>query len=282
MHNETQPLAKSHGWLAQLHLDYAYRDNRSYLAHKRHAGPLTMQKTLYPEGTALCHGIILHPPGGVAGGDNLALNVNLQAQTQVLLTTPGAGKWYHAHETPASQNIMFTLAEHAQLEWFPQENILFNGSQATMQTQVNLQRNARFATWDIFCLGRQASQEQWQQGHYRQHLQIRREGRLLWSDRSYLTPQHTVLSSKAGMCDYTVHASLLVAAGAVPVSMLEACRQVTATQGLAGVSALPELLTARYIGQSAETARHYFEQLWQVLRPWYAQRAVQRPRIWNT
>jgi urease accessory protein len=79
-------------WEARLDLDFSFSKGRSYLAKKCHVGPLVLQKTLHPEGETVCHGVVIHPPGGVAGGDELTLNVRLAANAKALLTTPGAGK----------------------------------------------------------------------------------------------------------------------------------------------------------------------------------------------
>jgi urease accessory protein len=90
-----------------------------------------------------------------------------------------------------------------------------------------------------------------------------------------------------GLNGNAVSASFVVAACAVPAEVLQACRAVQAElaldkQAKYGITALPEILSVRYVGQSAQSARHYFEQLWHILRPWYAGREVTRPRIWNT
>lgn len=270
-------------WQASLALEFAGRNARTTLLARRHQGPLVVQKMLYPEGDAVCHGIIVHPPGGVAGGDQLSISAQLDAGAHVLLTTPGAGKWYKANRLQATQALTFTLGQGTCLEWLPQENILFDGSQVGFSGQVNLAADAVFCGWEILCLGRQARGEIWQQGHVQQALEIRREGRLLWNERMALQPHSRVMQSMAGLRGMPVSGSLVLAAGAMPVDVLEACRAVTAeSEAHIGVSALPDIFTARYIGRSSEAAKQYFERLWQVLRPWYAGRAASRPRIWNT
>lgn len=280
-----KPLVKR--WQARLNLDFKSIKGRSYLARKLHVGPLVLQKTLYPEGDAVCHGIVIHPPGGVAGGDQLALNAYLDKDTHALLTTPGAGKWYKANGSFATQQLAFDVGESACLEWLPQENILFDGSKVALTAQVNLAKEARFAAWEILCFGRQAQQERWISGGMKQKLHIFREKKLIWHECAAIKPSDLAIKSIIGTQGRVVSASFVVAAGAIPENVLEACRAVKPKQKLDanaryGVTALPEIFSARYVGQSTQCAKAYFELLWQCLRPWYANREVLRPRIWNT
>lgn len=274
-------------WQATLNLVFAKQNKRSYLAKNLHLGPLVLQKSLHPEGEEVCHGVIIHPPGGVAGGDALSLYVDVSEAAHALLTTPGAGKWYKANGGKASQDLHFNVQENACLEWMPQENILFDGAQVDFSADVNLANRAQYAAWEILCFGRQAQQERWQSGGLKQALTIRREGRLIWNERSCLSPDHRLLSSLVGLHGHVVSASFVVAAGALPTAVLEASRALQPKHALDihakyAVTALPEIFSARYVGHSAQAARAYFEELWMILRPWYAKREVVRPRIWNT
>ena len=279
--------AKSVHWLANLTLDFSEKDGRSYLAKRQHNGPLVIQKTLYPEGDAICHGIIIHPPGGVAGGDELILNVNLQANSNALLTTPGAGKWYKANGTAASQHLQFDLEEKSSLEWLPQENILFDGSIISFSADINLGIDAKYAGWEILCFGRRAKGEAWLTGKLKQKLVIKRAGKTIWQESAHLQANDRFFQSSIGLGGNVVSASFVIAAGALPADLFAQCQQLEIdnafdSKAKFGVSALPEVFSARYIGMSAQSARHYFEGLWQILRPWYASRSAARPRIWNT
>ena len=279
--------AKFVHWLANLTLDFSEKDGRSYLAKRQHNGPLVIQKTLYPEGEAICHGIIIHPPGGVAGGDELILNVNLQNNACALLTTPGAGKWYKANGAAASQHLQFEMAEKSSLEWLPQENILFDGSIISFSADINLGIDAKYAGWEILCFGRRAKGEAWLTGKLKQKLVIKRAGKTIWQESAHLQANDRFFQSSIGLGGNVVSSSFVIAAGAVPAELFAQCQQFeidNAPDSTAkfGVSALPEVFSARYIGMSAQSARHYFEGLWQILRPWYANRPAARPRIWNT
>lgn len=270
-------------WEAELHLGFARRDGRSILKHRHHRGPLVIQKVLYPENDSVCHAIILHPPGGLAGGDKLQISITAEAEAHALLTTPGAGKWYKANGASASQHLNINVADGAIVEWLPQESIVYDAAEAEWRSRVDLAATAHYAGWEIVCLGRMARGEKFCQGQLKQHLEIYRSGRLIWGEHVNLRGNDRLLTSAAGLRSYPVYATFVVAAGAIPAELLQQCRDVAAPENGSGcVTALPELFVGRYIGNSTQSARLYFEALWQQLRPWYAQTPAQRPRIWNT
>lgn len=273
----------SASWRAQLDLRFATQQQRTVLVERMHSGPLVVQKPLYPEGERICHAVIVHPPGGIAGGDELHLHANLDAGAHALLTTPGAGKWYKANGHDAAQHLQFKLSAGAVLEWLPQETILFNAACVRMSARVDLAPDAKFAGWEILCFGRRAAGEKFAQGHLRQRIQIWRGDELLWNEAANLEAGSRAMLSPVGLNGHAISAVFLVAAGAVPAEILEACREIAPRENnLYGVTALPQIFAARFVGDYVEHAREYFEKLWQVLRPWYANVDMQRPRIWST
>ena len=60
-------------WQACLQLDYRVERARTVARHQ-HEGPLRVLQSLYPEGDAVCHNLLVHPPGGLVGGDTLELD----------------------------------------------------------------------------------------------------------------------------------------------------------------------------------------------------------------
>ena len=270
-------------WKARLALRFGRRSERTVLVARSHFGPLVVQKTLYPEGPSVCHAIVLHPPGGVAGGDDLYLQVALEDGAHVLLTTPGAGKWYKANGRRAAQTLQFAVDDASLLEWLPQENIVFDAADVHWRTCVDLGAEGRYAGWDIFCLGRQAAGECFVTGCLNSKVRLLREGRALWHESAVVRAGDALIASPLGMQGCSVSAGFVVAAGTVPPEVLNLCRDVRpADEAGYGVTALPELFVARYLGNSAQSARRYCEALWNVLRPWYAGMPAERPRIWNT
>jgi len=154
---DAQPAAA--GWQAHLELGYAAREERTILAHRRHNGPLLVQKPFYPEGARVCHSTLVHPPGGIAGGDRLQIDVAADAGAHAVITTPGATKWYRSNGDVAEHRSDLRLASEARLEWLPQASIVFDAAQAKQTHRVSLQRNARYIGWDIVCYGRIARGE---------------------------------------------------------------------------------------------------------------------------
>ena len=270
-------------WQASLRLGFSRRGDGTVLSRREHSGPLRVQKALYPEGPGTCHAIVLHPPAGIAGGDELDIRAGLDGGARALMTTPGAGKWYGSAGPWAAQRLAFDVADGACLEWLPQETIVFDGARAAMETQVNLGGDARYLGWEVLCLGRRASGERFDRGELRLETRIARDGTPLFLERGRLAGQDPLLASPAGFAGCSV-CGTLAATGEVPAELLSACRSVVPAETGAkwGVTAPPGLLLARFLGHSSEAAWRWFADLWHLLRPALVGLPAVPPRIWNT
>ncbi|MEW6688630.1 MAG: urease accessory protein UreD [Pseudomonadota bacterium] len=273
-----EPLIGS--WKAFLSLDFAFRENRSVLERKEHDGPLVVQKPLYPEGPEVCHAIVVHPPGGIAGGDELILQARIREKASALLTTPGAAKWYRSAGPLARQRLRFEV--RGTLEWLPQEAIVFDGALAEMQCDVELAAGARFLGWDIVCLGRGGSGERFARGALRFATRVRCEGRPLWIERGRIEGGAGLMTSAAGLAGKSVFGTLFACAPDLSGEAVSEARKIEPEAGDGAVTRLPGILLARYLGDSSEAARRYFSGLWRILRPALAGREANEPRIWRT
>jgi urease accessory protein len=270
------------GWDARLELGFERRGGRTVLARRVHDGPLVVQKALHPEGDAVCHAIVVHPPAGIAGGDQLRLDVSAAEGAHALLTTPGAGKWYRTAGAAASQFVTIDAAEGATVEWLPQETILYDRSVAQIGWHARLAPTARLVAWDILCLGRTGSGERYAKGTARITTRIERGGRALWVERGRLGNGSGAMDATAGLAGRTVFGTLVATGGTVSDELLAACRAVGPGEGEGAVTRLPRLFVARYRGDESESARNYFAALWRLLRPAIAGREAVMPRIWRT
>lgn len=270
------------GWDAHLALQFERDATRTVLAARRHVGPLRVQKPLYPEGEGVCQVIIVHPPGGIVAGDSLAIDIDAGACAHVQLTTPGAAKWYRSTGRVARSGMTVRAQSGALVEWLPQETLLFDGARAAIGLTVELAGDARFVGWDVTCLGRIASGERFASGRLRQRFELVRDGSLLWCERSSLEGGARALQSGAMLNDAPVFGTMIAAFGPVRDDLLAACRAIDCASGEGAVTRLPQVLVARYRGDSASAARAYFARLWCALRPAVAGLEAVPPRIWNT
>lgn len=270
------------GWQASLELSFQYRDPRTVLIRNQHKGPLQVQKALYPEGPGTCHVAMLHPPGGIAAGDNLRVQAALEGRSRALLTTPGATKWYRCDADRACQQLHFSLAGEAVLEWLPRENILFDGSNISMTLEVVLSANSKYFGWEVLSFGRRASGERWRRGSLEMHTSIRRADRVLWSERAYIDAGSGFAQSSVGLSGFSVCGTFVIAGYEVESTLLTTCRQVQPmpTDARIGITRVPGVLIARYLGDSTEEVFSWYTNLWTVLRPALSERAACAPRVW--
>jgi urease accessory protein len=273
-----EPLVGS--WKARLALEFSVAEEKTRLSGKRHDGPLVVQKPLYPEGGAVCHAIVVHPPGGIAGGDELVLQVTTEKNACALLTTPGAAKWYRSAGPWASQEVRFKV--DGTLEWLPQETIVFDGALARTDCEVDLAADASLIGWDIVCLGRTGSGERYARGSYRSSIRVRRAGRLLWLERGRIDGGGRLMASPAGLDGQPVFGTLFASSLNLNQELLNDMRNAEPESGRGSVTLLPGILLARYLGDSSEAARGYFSALWRILRPVLTGREASEPRIWRT
>lgn len=268
-------------WHASIDLAYARTAQGTVPVRRLHSGPLRVQKHLYPEGNAVCQHIIVHPPGGIAGGDQLNIRIEVQEHAHALLTSPGAAKWYRSYGRRAEQHVQAEVAAGGVLEWLPQETMLFNGADIAVHNQFNLASDAALMWIEVTCLGRSASGERFVEGNWRQKNTIRRDGKLIWHEQINLPAASPLLNSPIGLAGMPVTASLIWAGAALPAEVTEACRQLQ-IDGRLAITQLPDVWVARYIGNGAEAAQHALRAAWALIRPAALGRSAQAPRIWAT
>ena len=269
-------------WRARLALQYTLDGARCVLSRRQHEGPLAVQKSLYPEGSGICHNFILHPPAGMAGGDELDIDVQLHKDAHVVLSTPGAGKWYRSAGDFARQRLRFRLERHAMLEWLPQESIFYSGAHANLRTRIDLQAGATYLGWDITCLGRPASGESFAKGEMRQHTELYIDNRLRWNEQAGVRGDDPLLGSAIGMKGFSISATLLAAGREASPDILGALRSLSNPDCVLAVTAMQEFVLLRQLSHSAQQTRECFARARALLRPWLCGIADQPLRIWRT
>ncbi len=264
-------------WRASLRLRFADDAGATRLVERAHEGPLRVQKALYPEGSRICHAIVIHPPGGVVGGDRLSIDAAGGAGSHAFVTTPGAAKWYRANGKVSRQDVRIHAGAGAAFEWLPQETIFFDGANVDLDHDVQLEEGARYIGGEILCFGRRESGETFTHGVIRQRTQVRSAGKLVWWEQGAIDAR--AIESQFGLAGASVCATLIAVGAPVPAPLLASMRAIDAALALSQVKSV---CVARYLGDDSEAARHAIVKVWQALRPHLLGCAAPVPRIWNT
>ena len=286
-------------WQAHLSLRCVGGDYGARLVSTEHNGPLYVQKPFYPEGKDCVHIYPLHPPGGVVSGDALHIQLHAESKANVVITTPGATRFYKSRyknvKQEANQSVInkITIRDGSCVEWLPMETIVFNGAQAKNNTQVYLDNSAHFIGWEVCCLGLPASDAPFEKGALSQRFELYRQNKPLLIDRLHFSADSSVLNARSGLGGHTVYGTF---ACVPPIdhplnestqsqALLTRIREEMATQALAekfSITWINKVYLARYLGNNAEEARAGFASIWQIIRPALTGREACPPRIWRT
>lgn len=291
------PTLAPSGWSASLELTASRRAERTVLSRNAHVGPLRVQRPFYPE-VGICHAYILHPPGGLVAGDKLDINVHCEKASQLLLTTPSAGRVYCSNQQrqAQTQTVNIRVDAGARCEWLPQESIVFDRAEAVNRLSISLAEGAQFNAWEVTCLGRPASDELFEGGQLQQRWDIYREDRPLFLERANFLGGSEQLQSAWGLGGATVVGTLVstcdgsvvepLRAAIETLSKSDVCQSGDQNQPfnapLFAVTALPELVVVRAFAQSAADVKNAFIALWHLLRQAQSGQTGVAPRIWFT
>jgi urease accessory protein len=275
------------GWHGHLELSYRHDGQRSTV-HDRHNGPLRILQSLYPEGEGICHNVLVHPPGGVVGGDVLQISANLAAGSHALITTPGATRFYRSAGERALQALTAKVADGARFEWLPLETILYRNTLAENRMRFELAPGAEMIGWDVLALGLPASNERFDAGRYTQQIEL--PG--VWLERGTIDGGDTrLLQSPLAWAGHSVLATMWFAAGQALVParrdrLLDAAREAASAHPLkaaAGCTAPhAEVVVLRVLAHRVEPAMGLLTEVWKRWRALAWDLSATPPRVWRT
>lgn len=274
------------GWAARLELQVLRQGNAAILGRRSHRGPLRIQRPFYPEGPSPLHLYLLHPPGGLVGGDRLDVSVIVERDAAALITTPAAQKLYRSAGAESVQRTELTVKAGATLEWFPSETLAFDGALARSSTRVQLDSGATYIGWELGCWGRPASGQTFTHGAVQQQLEIYRDQCPLIVERVRVRGGSSALRAPWGYAGHPAFGALycVPAVAGASLALVDKVRERVGTPELSafGVSAMDDLLVARASADNVEQIRRVLVQVWQTLRPEISGRPAELPRIWAT
>lgn len=270
------PTGPARAWHARLALDYRQEDDRCAVDF-RHEGPLRVLQTLRPEGPAVAHNVLVHPPGGIVGGDVLDIDIRVGTGSHGLVTTPGATRFYRSQGERAVQRSAISVAAGGRFEWLPLEAICHSGCLAENRLVLDLADSAEVIGWDVTALGLPASSLPFEDGSLLQHLELR--GR--WLERGRIAADDKrLLDGPLGLAGHRCLATLFFACGKAlgrdrREQALQLANDAIAAQQPAAVAgataATPEVIVVRVLAPLVEPALALLK----------AVRAAWRPALWG-
>ncbi len=274
-------------WHAKLELDYQLEAGRT-VARYTHAGPLRILQSLYPEGQTICHNIVVHPPGGVVGGDTLDMTVSVATGAHGLVTTPGATRFYRSDGAPMLQRSAIHVATGARMEWLPLEAIAYNGCLAENRLVLNLAPGAELLGWDVTALGLPLADKPFESGHFCQHIEM--PG--VWLERANIKAlDDLLLNSPVGLAGHRCFATLFFASGSKlnrqrRQDALDAARQVIQAHPLCATAGATspdgQVVLVRVLAPVVEPAMALLRGVWLAWRSQLWALKATSPRVWTT
>ena len=274
-------------WHAKLDLDYRLETGRTVARHM-HTGPLRILQSLYPEGDSICHNVLVHPPGGLVGGDMLDIKIDVASGAHGLLTTPGATRFYRSDGEAALQRTSINLDIDARMEWLPLEAIAYNGCLAENRLTLTLAPGAELLGWDVTALGLPLAGKPFKSGNFCQHLEM--PG--IWLERANIRAlDDLLLNSEMGLAGHCCFATLFFVTGTklnrqrrqvaldVARSVIEA-HHLCATAG--ATSPDGQVVLVRALAPVVEPAMALLRSVWLAWRRQLWQLDTNTPRIWST
>jgi len=282
MQSVSAALGTEAGWAGSLDLVLGKRGDRTRVLGVEHRGPLRIQRPFYPEDGGAAHLYLLHPPGGIVGGDRLTISIRTEPDSAALVTNPAATKFYRSGGRTATVEQHLRVGAGAFLEWVPQEVIAFEGAEAESKTSIELEEGASFLGWEILCLGRPAAGEGFSRGRISQRLEVWRERQPLYLDRLLVAAEEPTIASAWGLGGYPVVGTMILAGG--PEGLVSLVRESTNSDfahGLGlGATELEGATVVRYVGPSVRDCWRAFLTIWTTVRPMFCGRPAVPPRIW--
>ena len=274
-------------WRGSLAIDYRQRDGRT-IVHDRHDGPLRVLRSLHPEG-GVCHSVLVHPPGGVVGGDELAIELTLGEGAHALVTTPGATRFYRSAGADGDADAARGRRRGSRLEWLPLETIAYSGCVASNALRFELAADAEMIGWDVTALGLPESDRPFDAGRFTQSIEL--PGRWLerGDDRRRRRRACSIRRSAGPAGASSRRCGSPAAIRSHPArsdALLEAARAAAAAHPLAATtgatSPQPGVIVVRALAARVEPAMELLQRIWRAWRPLAWGVAATPPRVWST
>jgi urease accessory protein len=196
---------------ARLHLEFSAVAGETQFRCVQQEPPWKVVRAFpNPSGESLVH--LNNVSGGVFGGDDMSLRIDVGADARAQITSTGSTRVYRprAHAADALLSTEIHLGKDALLEYLPDSVIPFRDARFEQRTDVHLAPGATLFWWEIIAPGRMAAGELFAYESLRVRASIRNQERPIFIDRMSIKPQEARLSSLARFGKYRYLTSFMI------------------------------------------------------------------------
>jgi urease accessory protein len=265
-----------------VHVTFVSRGDRTDLARLLQRGSLRIFRPNVPPGD-LPNAVLLNTSGGIVGGDRLAVRVRMEPGAAALITSQAAEKAYRSAGPDATVDIHLDLADHAWLEWLPQETILFDGARLRRCLSVRAATAARLLAADMLVFGRRARGERFRHGVLHDRIEIWVDDRLVWADALRLAPEPgPLLEAPFGFAGAAALATCFYLAADAEAHIATAREFADAADVRSGATCIGPVLVVRWLADDPARVRQACRRFCTRFRRAVAGLPERAPAIWRT
>lgn len=265
-----------------LVIAFVAHEGRTRLADLYQASPC---RALFPDVATneIPQAVMVNSAGGLVGGDRIDLAVTLGSGAAATVTTQAAEKIYRSLGDDCTVTAALRVGPGAELEWLPQESILFDGARLDRRLTISLDPSSRLLATETVLFGRSARGERLTYGHLHDSWALRIGDRLVWADAIRLSGDIAAARTRPfGFGDAAGYATLVIA-GRDAADYLEAARAAVAAAPASsgGATLVNGVVILRYMDADAARLRISVARSACALRAVVMGRAPQLPRAWS-
>ena len=140
-------------WTGELRLDVENRIGKTVAKSVYFQGALKVMRPIYHNDSGEVCYYILNPGGGYLDGDRYRINIKLEEQARLTLTTQSATKVYKTPNTHAYQETEIFLKKGSILEYIPDPLIAYRQARYKQKNIIHMEKGATYLYSDIITPG---------------------------------------------------------------------------------------------------------------------------------
>lgn len=224
----------------------------------------------------IAQAVLVNTAGGLTGGDRLGFDCSLEEGASLCVASQTAERVYRASEGLARVENRLRLGENSNLEWLPQETILFDQSRLQRSLEVHMEESSHLMALESIIFGRKAMGETLANAQLSDQWRIWRGGKLVYADGLRFEGElNKALAQKCLFDGQSALASLVYIAPDAQ-NRLEQARKILADCEIeVAASAWNGILLVRFLASNSQELRQ------SLSKYLVAFRQQNLPRVWQ-